>query len=250
MHTTIGGVIGTTTGTLAKNGSGTLTLSAANTYTGATTVNAGIVRVQNATSLGTTATGTTVVSGATIEIDGSGLTIAEPITSLIGTGVGGNGALRNLANNNTWSGVITLGAGGATIAADAGLLTTAAIGGATQPLTVAGAGDTTIGGVVSITIRHPHQERVQPPPIRLTAADQHVHRGEDAERRSRIDRGRCGTRHSARVADPWSCDDRERHPRDDRDLHAQRQPRDRAGRVRHDLGRDEHDAHVQRHHGG
>ena len=69
-----------------------------------------MLRVQSNAALGTTAGGTTVASGAAIEIDGTGLLIAEPITSLIGTGIGGAGALRNLANDNTWSGAITLGA--------------------------------------------------------------------------------------------------------------------------------------------
>ncbi|MFZ0322924.1 MAG: autotransporter-associated beta strand repeat-containing protein, partial [Actinomycetes bacterium] len=122
---------------------------------GATTVGAGIVRVQAATALGGTTAGTTVASGAAIEIDGSGLAITEPVTSLIGTGVGGTGALRNLGNANTWSGAITLGSGGATIASDAGTLTigstTTGIGGGTRALTVTGAGNTTIGGVIGTT---------------------------------------------------------------------------------------------------
>ena len=93
-----------------------------------------------------------MASGAAIEIDGSGLTIAEPIASLIGTGVGGAGALRNLANANTWSGAITLGAGGATVNERGGTLTlSGGVTGDTRPLTVDGAGDTTISGVIGTT---------------------------------------------------------------------------------------------------
>ncbi|MBI3745813.1 MAG: autotransporter-associated beta strand repeat-containing protein, partial [Chloroflexi bacterium] len=102
----IGGVIAGT-GALTKTGTGTLTLSGTNTYTGVTTISAGIVRVQSAAALGTTAGGTTVASGAGIEIDGTGLAIGEPVTSLIGTGVSAAGALHNLAAANTWSGAIT-----------------------------------------------------------------------------------------------------------------------------------------------
>ncbi len=150
--TTIGSTIGGA-GTLVKQGTGTLTVSGANTYTGATAVNGGVLRVQGNSALGTAAGATTVASGAALEVDGSGLAIAEPLT-LNGTGVGGGGALRNLANANTLTGAITLGAGGARINADAGTLTISGAGnitGATQPLTVGGAGNTTIGKVIATT---------------------------------------------------------------------------------------------------
>ena len=64
--------------------------------------------LQSASALGTTAGTTSVTAGAAIQIDGSGLTIAEPVT-LNGTGISSGGALRNLANSNTWSGAVTLG---------------------------------------------------------------------------------------------------------------------------------------------
>ena len=41
-----------------------------------------------------------MTAGAAINVDGSGLSIAEPVT-LNGTGTSGGGVLRNLANNNT-----------------------------------------------------------------------------------------------------------------------------------------------------
>src|SRR5947199_4495651 len=66
----ISSIIGTTSGTLTKNGAGTWTLSGANTYTGATTVNAGILNIQNATALGTTAGSTSVTRRATLQIKG------------------------------------------------------------------------------------------------------------------------------------------------------------------------------------
>ncbi len=54
------GTITTGTGTLTKDGAGTLdAFSGANTYTGATTVSAGVLDIQNNTALGTTASGTT-----------------------------------------------------------------------------------------------------------------------------------------------------------------------------------------------
>ena len=143
----------TGSGGLTKTGTGTLTLSGANAYTGATAVNAGVLRVQSNTALGTVAGATTVASGAVLEVDGSGLAIAEPLT-LTGTGVGGAGALRNLANANTLTGAITLGAGGARINSNGGTLTISGAGnitGATRPLRVGGAGNTTISKAIATT---------------------------------------------------------------------------------------------------
>ncbi|BCM21200.1 beta strand repeat-containing protein [Mesorhizobium sp. J8] len=71
--TAFSGSISGTGGSLAKLGSGTLTLSGTNTYTGATTVDAGVLRVNG--SLGNTAVG--VNSSGTLSGVG---TIAGPVT--------------------------------------------------------------------------------------------------------------------------------------------------------------------------
>src|SRR5262249_19053162 len=59
-------------GGLTKNGGGTLTLSGTggNTYTGATEVAAGILNIQKASALGTNPSGTTVDSGAALQLQG------------------------------------------------------------------------------------------------------------------------------------------------------------------------------------
>jgi fibronectin-binding autotransporter adhesin len=62
-NTVVKGAIATTTGTLTKNGVGTLTLTGTNTYTGATTINAGTLQVGNGGTSGTLGSGNvTVVS--------------------------------------------------------------------------------------------------------------------------------------------------------------------------------------------
>ncbi|MFO0797558.1 MAG: LamG-like jellyroll fold domain-containing protein [Gemmataceae bacterium] len=103
--------------TLTKAGVGTLTLSGTNGYGGATNVNQGVLNIQNASALGGAASGTTVASGAALEIQGN-IAVAEPLT-LNGNGIGGTGALRNIASNNFWSGGITL-ASNATIGGTSG----------------------------------------------------------------------------------------------------------------------------------
>ena len=138
--------------TLTKSGTGTLVLAGTNIYTGSTSVSAGVLRIQNASALGGVATGTTVTSGAALEIDGSGFNMTEPLSSLIGSGISSGGALRNLGNDNTWAAAITLGAGGARIDSDAGTLTlSGGVTGATRPLTVGGAGNALINSVIATT---------------------------------------------------------------------------------------------------
>jgi filamentous hemagglutinin family protein len=102
-------------GTLNKFGTGMLTLSGPSSYTGATDISAGILKVSNASALGSTAGGTTVASGATLWLDG--VTVAENI-SIAGTGSAAAGAL--VASNTAGtSGTLTV-ADNASIRGDQG----------------------------------------------------------------------------------------------------------------------------------
>jgi len=98
-------------GTVVKDGAGTVVLNANNgtSYTGPATINAGYVSLMQNNALGNNAT-TTVSSPGTVQIIGNSINIPEPII-IEGNGVATNqGAIRNPSGNNTWSGLITLGA--------------------------------------------------------------------------------------------------------------------------------------------
>jgi autotransporter-associated beta strand protein len=131
-------------GNLVKQGTGTLTLSGANTYFGATTVSAGTLAITNGSALGSTVRGTTVADGATLALSG-GITTGEAIT-LNGTGVSGGGALRNVSGFNTVTGAITLGSA-TRINSDAGQLFLNGITGTDTNLTLGGAGNLSTGAI-------------------------------------------------------------------------------------------------------
>lgn len=81
-------------GTFTKSGSGTMTLNGANTgFTGAAQVAQGVLVTANASALGTTNGGTTVSSGATLDVYGQNLG-AEPV-AVGGAGVNAAGAIIN-----------------------------------------------------------------------------------------------------------------------------------------------------------
>ena len=95
-------------GSIVKVGSSTYTLSGNNTYTGLTTISNGVIAITHNNALGTTAGTTTVASGAALHLSNN-ITVAEAIT-IGGTGISTNGAIRNVADSNTLSGLITLAA--------------------------------------------------------------------------------------------------------------------------------------------
>ena len=94
--------------TLTKELTGELVLSGANTYTGGTYVNQGILNIRNNNALGAGNGETTnVLDGAQLQLQG-GITVTDEDLTLSGTGISGTGALVNVSGSNTWDGVITM----------------------------------------------------------------------------------------------------------------------------------------------
>ena len=140
QSTLFGGVIANSNGAggLTKTGAGLLTLTGANTYSGLTTVSAGSIVVDNAAALGSTAGGTVVGAGASLDIEG-GVTVGAEALTLNGAGVGNLGALQNLTGVDTYNGAITL-ASNSRILAASGRLTVKSVTGAGKTLAIGGPG--------------------------------------------------------------------------------------------------------------
>jgi autotransporter-associated beta strand protein len=95
---------------LTKAGAGQMLLSGANSYTLATTVSVGTLIVGDASALGTNATGTSITSGAVLDLNGTNYTTTEAL-SVNGTGISSGGALINSSGTAaSYSGAVTLGA--------------------------------------------------------------------------------------------------------------------------------------------
>ncbi|MBI4327615.1 MAG: autotransporter-associated beta strand repeat-containing protein [Chloroflexi bacterium] len=146
---TLSGVISGSVG-LTHEGSSTTVFSGNNTYSGLTTVGGGVLNIQHANALGSTANGTVVSSGAALELQGGITAAAGESLTISGSGISNNGALRNISGNNTWAGSTTLGAA-ATIGADSGttLTLSGSINNSGNALTLAGAGNFTVSGAIS-----------------------------------------------------------------------------------------------------
>src|SRR5262249_20917808 len=116
----ISDLTGTSNNEIDKTGGGTLILSGTNTYTGFTDIHPGVVVANNKDALGSPTGSTTVESGTALYLQ-SDLEL-EPIT-LNGDGIPfddhNTGALRNISNNNTFTGTLTLGTN-STIGVDSG----------------------------------------------------------------------------------------------------------------------------------
>ena len=157
----ISAVISNAGTTLTKAGTGNLRLSAANTFDAAVNVNAGVLTLANSQALGLPTTGQlTTIAGATLALDGSSVNLAIGVKNTYSIGGSGvtnaaipvNGAIVNLAGNNTLGGLVTLTADATiTAIADPTTLVKSSLklaGGVAggKSLTLAGGGDFEIFG--------------------------------------------------------------------------------------------------------
>src|SRR5262245_5088012 len=110
---TVNGQLQGSTGVeFSKDGPGTLILTANNSlFTGPITIVEGALNIRNANALATTDSPTTVLSTSTktgqLQVENVAGPIAEPLI-LNGPGPLNDGALLNVAGNNTWTGGIIL----------------------------------------------------------------------------------------------------------------------------------------------
>ena len=135
-------------GSLTKLGEGILVVSGNNTYVGPTYVEEGVLDIRHGNALGTTDAGTTVSTGAALDMQG-GIGVGAEALTLTGSGVGGAGALRSTAGDNAWAGPVTL-SGTVAVGVDADSLTfSGAIDGGA--LNKVGAGTLVLSGENSYT---------------------------------------------------------------------------------------------------
>ncbi len=130
-------------GGITKTGPGTLLLNAPNNFSGPVAINAGVVHIQNNTSLGTIGAGTTVADGGTLQIEFVGA-LAEPL-NIRGEGHGGTlGALNLMAATGVGADVVLAGPSTVRVDNQFGILSGVISG--TGPFTKVGAGSLQFGG--------------------------------------------------------------------------------------------------------
>lgn len=126
-----------------KLGSGTLLLSGNNSYTGLTRISEGTLMLGHANALGTAASATFVSSGASLDLNGQSVTLAEAL-NISGTGIASAGALVNSSGSAaSWAGTVTLAVAGTAIGGSGDIRLNGALAG-NYKLVKTGAGTLTL----------------------------------------------------------------------------------------------------------
>jgi fibronectin-binding autotransporter adhesin len=143
------------TGGITKTGNGIATLTGNSTYSGETSINAGTLVAASNNALGAggflSTTKTTVANGATLALEG-GITMDEHL-HVSGSGVDGQGAIRNISGNNTLTSIGHSLRANTTVGVDAGRLSISGFyeEGGSFGLTKVGAGTLTLTGTNTYT---------------------------------------------------------------------------------------------------
>ncbi|MEI6714975.1 MAG: autotransporter-associated beta strand repeat-containing protein, partial [Verrucomicrobiota bacterium] len=147
-------------GGLLKLGSGTLTLSASNAYTGNTVVGGGVLKVGvngtgASTPIGVASGSLSVLSGATFDVNGKTFTTKPDTIYLSGSGYDGLGAIQNtggsLVNNSAWTNLILSGSASIGTTSRLDIYNNTFLGG-TYTLTKEGTGSTYWSPVAGATV--------------------------------------------------------------------------------------------------
>jgi fibronectin-binding autotransporter adhesin len=147
-NTTLSGIIGAGTGGLRKLGSGTLTLSRANTYSGGTTINGGAINVGNAWAFGS---GILTINASGTAVTGSAfyLNYAHDTWANTNLVVNGNAAM---ANNITINGANSCGENGLSIGGTGTLTYTGVVTPYNGPMSLKGSATLVLGTGGSISL--------------------------------------------------------------------------------------------------
>ena len=143
LVTLVGPILDNSTTAVNVQGTGTTEFTTASSYTGQTTVSQGVLQVDANNALGTTGSGTTVKSGASLQLNNVNYSSAEAL-SINGNGSGG-GALLN-SGTSTYAGQVTattnasISAGGGTLNLTGGVVKNG------TTLTLTGGGQVNVSG--------------------------------------------------------------------------------------------------------
>jgi fibronectin-binding autotransporter adhesin len=103
-NTIVAGVIGTTTGTLTKNGLGTLTLTASNSYSGVTTISGGTLQIGDGVTDGAIASTANIINNAALVYNNTNSLTVNKVISGTGSLTQKGTANLTLSATNTFTG--------------------------------------------------------------------------------------------------------------------------------------------------